>query len=79
MLNFLCSKCRVSNNLSEQLLGKISAPKKSEWEEDEKEKWIKFKHVNNLIVYGSGIIEGSGPTWWKDVESERPTVCNFID
>ncbi|VVA93781.1 unnamed protein product [Arabis nemorensis] len=66
-----------SNAINFRLLGKISAPDKNEWAENKKEKWVTFKEVNNLIVYGSGIIEGSGPTWWKDVESERPTSLAF--
>lgn len=68
----------MSDYLFKQLLGKIIALPKSEWAEHEKEKWITFKGVKNLIVHGSGVIEGSGPTWWKDIDSVRPTVCIFV-
>ncbi|KAL1226135.1 putative polygalacturonase [Cardamine amara subsp. amara] len=66
-----------STTISFQLLGNISAPNKSEWAKDKKEKWIIFNGVKNLIVDGSGVIQGSGSTWWKGKDSRRPTSLTF--
>ncbi|CAN8245153.1 unnamed protein product [Cochlearia groenlandica] len=66
-----------SNTIFFELMGNISAPKKSEWPENEKEKWISFRSVKDLIVYGNGTIQGSGPTWWNDLHCHRPTSLAF--
>ncbi|ESQ29251.1 hypothetical protein EUTSA_v10023928mg, partial [Eutrema salsugineum] len=66
-----------SNTINFRLLGKIIAPTKSEWGGKGNGRWIIFKDVKNLIVDGFGIVQGSGPTWWNVVHSNRPTSLAF--
>ncbi|XP_004500601.2 probable polygalacturonase At3g15720 [Cicer arietinum] len=68
-----------------KLQGTINAPnfsKASKWKVDGGGKWLKFSHINGLVVNGGGQINGQGEGWWKKFpknrESKRPTALQFI-
>ncbi len=47
-------------------MGKVVAPNTIDaWEECEGNNWITFEKVFNLIVDGSGEIDGKGSAWWR--------------
>lgn len=50
-----------------------------EWkfEEDKDITWIRFEHINGLVVNGEEQINGQGAPWWKKYPndaSKRPSV-----
>ncbi|CAB4307351.1 unnamed protein product [Prunus armeniaca] len=49
-----------------QIMGKLVAPKMLDgWTECESNSdWLQFKDVGNLVVDGSGEIDGQGSSWW---------------
>ncbi|KAI5316773.1 hypothetical protein L3X38_036480 [Prunus dulcis] len=55
-----------SNGVHVQIMGKLVAPKMldglTECESDSD--WLQFKDVGNLVVDGSGEIDGQGSSWW---------------
>ncbi|GMY29320.1 probable polygalacturonase At3g15720 [Fagus crenata] len=55
-----------SSSVHVQVLGKVVAPNTIDaWEECEGNNWITFEKVFNLIVDGSGEIDGKGSAWWR--------------
>ncbi|GLT62293.1 hypothetical protein SLA2020_349410 [Shorea laevis] len=78
--------CR-SNKLAFKIYGTIKATDNpSDYSEDTKY-WLRFSNVENLRVYGGGIIDGSGKIWWQNsckVNQElpckdAPTAMTFSD
>ncbi|KAI5332555.1 hypothetical protein L3X38_022684 [Prunus dulcis] len=55
-----------SNGVHVQIMGKLVAPKMLDgWTECESDlDWLQFKDVSNLVVDGSGEIDGQGSSWW---------------
>ncbi|KAI5316742.1 hypothetical protein L3X38_036449 [Prunus dulcis] len=55
-----------SNGVHVQIMGKLVAPKMLDgWTECESDSdWLQFKDVGNLVVDGSGEIDGQGSSWW---------------
>ncbi|XP_021812874.1 probable polygalacturonase At3g15720 [Prunus avium] len=55
-----------SNGVHVQIMGKLVAPKmldaRTDCESDSD--WLQFKDVGNLVVDGSGEIDGQGSSWW---------------
>ncbi|BBN67294.1 Pectin lyase-like superfamily protein [Prunus dulcis] len=49
-----------------EIMGKLVAPKMLDgWTECESDSdWLQFKDVGNLVVDGSGEIDGQGSSWW---------------
>ncbi|KAK2451136.1 putative polygalacturonase [Trifolium repens] len=44
--------------------------------------WIRFSEISGLVVYGGGLIDGKGSSWWDcysntKCESENPTALHF--
>ncbi|KAM7493018.1 hypothetical protein LguiB_027627 [Lonicera macranthoides] len=67
-----------------QVLGNLVAPVSLDaWKGCEKNSWIVFSTVNNLIVDGSGQINGQGSFWWgMDIKSptcSTPTALRFFN
>ncbi|KAM7490126.1 hypothetical protein LguiA_033047 [Lonicera macranthoides] len=67
-----------------QVLGNLVAPVSLyAWKRCEKNSWIVFSTVNNLIVYGSGQINGQGSFWWgkslKSPTCSTPTALLFFN
>ncbi|XP_010540961.1 PREDICTED: probable polygalacturonase At3g15720 [Tarenaya hassleriana] len=64
-----------------ELLGNLVGPERSGWLGDQKDKWIKFHGVDNLVFEGSGQIDGRGEPWWKAAkpkdDTNRPTSLAF--
>ena len=51
-----------------QIKGEIVAPENpSKWKccDENWMKWIHFKHVHGLRLYGGGRIHGRGDKWWN--------------
>lgn len=48
-----------------------------EWKECEKESWLLFSEVNNLIINGNetGVINGNGSPWWRKVNYPTLLTC----
>lgn len=60
--------------------GNIYAPKDpSAWrcEDGNCDQWIHFKRVDNLSVYGSGIINGQGEKWWEIKHPKKPSALEI--
>ncbi|ONI11864.1 hypothetical protein PRUPE_4G130600 [Prunus persica] len=55
-----------SDGVHVQIMGKLVAPKMLDgWTECESDSdWLQFKDVGNLVVDGSGEIDGQGSSWW---------------
>lgn len=56
-------------------MGTIIAPQRQEnWKfiNNDGDSWIKFRHINGLLISGGGTIDGQGVSWWE--KSDRPTV-----
>ncbi|PRQ44650.1 putative polygalacturonase [Rosa chinensis] len=71
--------CISNGSIYVEILGKIVAPKTpQEWKECEKESWLLFSEVNNLIINGNetGVINGNGLPWWT--EALRFFNCNDL-
>ncbi|XP_010527120.1 PREDICTED: probable polygalacturonase At3g15720 [Tarenaya hassleriana] len=64
-----------------QLLGNLVGPESSGWLGDQKDKWIIFRGVDDLLFKGSGTIDGRGEPWWKAAkpkdDTNRPTSLCF--
>ncbi|XVE68071.1 hypothetical protein DITRI_Ditri09bG0039700 [Diplodiscus trichospermus] len=61
-------KCN-SNKTTFQIDGKIMAPSNPfAWKcvnDSTCQQWISFEHFDNLVIRGSGIINGQGKEWWN--------------
>ncbi|KAK9921866.1 hypothetical protein M0R45_030362 [Rubus argutus] len=71
--------CKSNDSIHVEILGKIVAPNTpQEWKECEKESWLLFSEVNNLIINGNetGVINGNGSPWWR--EALRFFKCNDL-
>ncbi|CAM8958144.1 unnamed protein product [Rhodiola kirilowii] len=61
-------------NVGVLVLGNVlSSTNKEDWKTCKD--WISFADITNLVVQGSGVINGNGAKWWKDELScgKRPT------
>ncbi|XP_050387211.1 probable polygalacturonase At3g15720 [Argentina anserina] len=62
-----------------QLNGNLVAPNNmNAW--SNKEKWVQFTNVQDLIINGGGQIDGQGQVWWKvcdDTDCPRPTALHI--
>ncbi|CAL9016499.1 unnamed protein product [Prunus brigantina] len=58
--------CNSNSVHVQQIMGKLVAPKMLDgWAECESDSdWLQFKDVGNLVVDGSGEIDGQGSSWW---------------
>lgn len=57
-----------------QILGKIVAPRTLDvWKDCGSESWLTFLKVTNLIINGTGEINGQGSPWWSNA-----TLLNHI-
>ncbi|KAJ0971935.1 hypothetical protein J5N97_019894 [Dioscorea zingiberensis] len=52
------------SNIHFQIEGNILAPG-AVWNKPDTEHWIRFISINNLIIDGSGQIDGQGHVWWS--------------
>lgn len=60
-----------------QILGSILAPKCPDvWDGLNKQKWIYFIGVKNLIIEGHGVVNGMGREWW--VRSCKVNTTNVL-
>ncbi|XP_034672758.1 polygalacturonase-like [Vitis riparia] len=71
-------RCR-SKKLKFKVDGTITAPSEpSKWKCINKQchSWISFKHVDGLVISGSGTIDGNAEKWWKQgrVTGVRPNA-----
>ncbi|XP_056692263.1 probable polygalacturonase At3g15720 [Spinacia oleracea] len=56
-----------SSNIHVEIQGKLVAPdNRGSWKNCEANCWIVFSSVENLIVDGSGKINGTGSIWWQN-------------
>ncbi|CAO2825802.1 unnamed protein product [Amaranthus hypochondriacus] len=54
-----------STSLHVQIDGTLWAPdSRDAWKNCESNSWIVFKDIENLIIDGSGLLDGKGSTWW---------------
>ncbi|XP_062014237.1 LOW QUALITY PROTEIN: probable polygalacturonase At3g15720 [Rosa rugosa] len=74
-----------SSSIHVEISGKIVAPSPDAWKECANP-WLAFSQVTNLIVSGSGEINGQGSSWWtkydqlnyvNKVQCERPKALGF--
>ncbi|XP_030958784.1 probable polygalacturonase At3g15720 [Quercus lobata] len=75
-----------SDSVQVQVLGTILAPNSTEgWTNCYANTWLGFWNVSNLIVNGSGEINGSGSIWWKNFSVQgnarcyKPTALHFYN
>lgn len=69
-----------SASLHVEINGNITAPNEpSDWMCDRNgcDRWIHFKHVNGLSIYGAGTINGQGKKWWKLLDQRRPSAMEI--
>ncbi|KAF3453390.1 hypothetical protein FNV43_RR03830 [Rhamnella rubrinervis] len=68
--------CKTSS-LHVQLLGKVVAPNTpNAWKQCGSGFWLIFFEVDNLIMDGSGEIDGQGSTWWTTIANGEKTNSN---
>ncbi|KAF9615728.1 hypothetical protein IFM89_026143 [Coptis chinensis] len=53
------------------------APVMSNWDNDDKSKWLIFSDVNGLFVNGSGQVDGLGLSWWDCDSSDKKDTVTF--
>ncbi|CAN6561272.1 unnamed protein product [Malus baccata var. baccata] len=54
-----------TKNVHLQVLGNLLAPARGAWKECDSEDWLSFSNVENLMLDGSGKIDGQGTAWWS--------------
>ncbi|XP_048427645.1 probable polygalacturonase At3g15720 [Pyrus x bretschneideri] len=61
------------------VLGNVVAPKTLDaWKKCPSHGWLEFVGVTNLIINGSGTIDGQGSAWWRNENNcKRPKGINF--
>ncbi|XP_057522478.1 probable polygalacturonase At3g15720 [Amaranthus tricolor] len=65
-----------STSLHVQIEGTLWAPdSRDAWKNCEANSWIVFKDIENLIIDGSGLLNGKGSTWWKVLAIQN---CNGL-
>ncbi|KAK7350539.1 hypothetical protein VNO77_09273 [Canavalia gladiata] len=68
--------CKATS-INFQLQGKIVAPPKNAWTDNESN-FILFSNVSSLTINGSrGLIDGNGSTWWNCTNCLKPTALHF--
>ncbi|XP_027081032.2 probable polygalacturonase At3g15720 [Coffea arabica] len=56
------------SNVHFQVLGKIVAPNETDaWKGCVSDSWLHFSDIPGLVLEGSGVIDGRGSPWWKNV------------
>ncbi|XP_004305261.1 PREDICTED: probable polygalacturonase At3g15720 [Fragaria vesca subsp. vesca] len=62
--------CNSGNGIRVEIMGKIVAPKNpDEWKECV-ESWLSFGNLSNLIINGTGEINGQGSPWWSNITTQ---------
>ncbi|KAJ0769982.1 putative endo-polygalacturonase [Helianthus annuus] len=54
-----------SNKMVVNVVGSVVAKPKSAWPPNNSDTWIKFEHVENLVITGTGNFNGQGLDWWN--------------
>ncbi|OMO93049.1 Glycoside hydrolase, family 28 [Corchorus capsularis] len=54
-----------SNSIRFQIQGTVAAPQTTSWSQDSFGSLLRFRKIDNLIVEGSGTIDGQGARWWN--------------
>nr|POE99719.1 putative polygalacturonase [Quercus suber] len=63
-----------------QILGTMLAPNSMDgWTNCSANCWLRFSGVSNLIVNGSGTIDGRGSTWWNQVYNDQALQFNYCN
>ncbi|KAL3840963.1 hypothetical protein ACJIZ3_025554 [Penstemon smallii] len=67
-----------SSSITFEILGNITAPKRSAWRKKGVDEWLYFHQVDGLTVVGNGqgLIDGRGYSWWK--HALRFSHCNKL-
>ncbi|KAL0005431.1 hypothetical protein SO802_012992 [Lithocarpus litseifolius] len=69
-----------SNSVQVQILRTILAPNSMDgWTNCSANCWLRFSGVSNLIVSGSGTIDGRGSTWWNQVYNGQALQFNYCN
>ncbi|PIN02809.1 Polygalacturonase [Handroanthus impetiginosus] len=64
-----------AQNINFVILGTIMAPKSpSSWDLRDPSRWLVFKDVNGLNVFGFGTIDGRGRAWWDQSCKYHPQL-----
>ncbi|XP_050379779.1 probable polygalacturonase At3g15720 [Argentina anserina] len=67
--------CDSSDGIRVEIMGKIVAPKNpDEWKGGDTcvEYWLSFVNLSNLIINGTGEINGQGSLWWSNNTTSHP-------
>ncbi|KAM1527177.1 hypothetical protein ACFXTI_016374 [Malus domestica] len=54
-----------SKSVHVQILGNLLAPVRGAWKECDSGDWLSFSNIENLMLDGSGKIDGQGAAWWS--------------
>ncbi|CAN6477303.1 unnamed protein product [Victoria cruziana] len=75
---YFTGPCR-SGLIHVQILGNIVAPASpSNWKGDDAGHWLSFYKVRNLIIDGTGTIDGRGSAWW-DCKRRSDEALEIMD
>ncbi|XP_019457459.1 PREDICTED: probable polygalacturonase At3g15720 isoform X2 [Lupinus angustifolius] len=55
-----------SNQVHIQILGNLHAPERNEWRVCSR-RWLHFLGISSMTIDGSGVINGEGKAWWKNL------------
>ncbi|MED6218030.1 hypothetical protein PIB30_023270 [Stylosanthes scabra] len=77
-----------SSSITIKLFATITAPNSIDawkWpngDYDYRSRWIRFSHINDLIIVGRGTFDGQGAPWWDCFKAgkcgQRPSALSFL-
>ncbi|XP_024178638.1 probable polygalacturonase At3g15720 [Rosa chinensis] len=62
--------CNSNDGIRVEILGKIVAPKNPDEWKGCVESWLSFRNLSNLIINGTGEINGQGSLWWSNITTQ---------
>ncbi|KAI4379894.1 hypothetical protein MLD38_006134 [Melastoma candidum] len=69
-----------SNSVIVQIDGILKAPGSlAEWEASSRKTWLTFTSINNLVIKGSGSLDGQGSIWWKHSSPQTTQVEDLMN
>ncbi|KAM5579171.1 putative polygalacturonase [Rosa sericea] len=70
--------CNSNDGIRVEILGKIVAPKNPDEWKGCVESWLSFGNLSNLIINGTGEINGQGSLWWSNTTTQPNKALHFF-